>query len=334
MGGHASTSSRGGTLASTALDRRHDSKRATDRRRAAETALLDAMLLPADLPRDGVGVEGQALLMRALRRLLRQEGVAAAVAWVDDPGHRPQVVAALPAEMATRIQPSREFFDALVRTGTLQVLADAPHDLDLKALAAQGVAAAAPIAGLGTQPAAVILIYPERVGPTAPAPDPRRPGRGGGSALAVDGDAARPRPARPDGRCRRPPRPARGARRPRHGDRPRDPQSAGRREDLSSAAARAPERSRVPRRLPDAGRRGGAAPRTHARRSAAACAPAQHALDRRRRAYRRGRGDDAPARLLPLPRARNRARDPDPTRAARPRPRARTRFASCFSICS
>ena len=164
MGGHASTSSRGGTLASTALDRRHASKRATDRRRAAETALLDAMLLPADLPRDGVGVEGQALLMRALRRLLRQEGVAAAVAWVDDPGHRPQVVAALPAEMATRIQPSREFFDALVRTGALQVLADAPHDLELKALAAQGVAAAAPIAGLGAQPAAVILIHPERAG--------------------------------------------------------------------------------------------------------------------------------------------------------------------------
>lgn len=164
MGGHASTSSRGGTLASTALDRRHDSKRATDRRRAAETALLDAMLLPADMPRDGVGVEGQALLMRALRRLLRQEGIAAAVAWVDDPARRPQVVASLPADMAMRVQPTREFFEALVRTGGIQVLADAPHDLELKALAAQGVAAAAPIAGLGSQPAAVILIYPEKVG--------------------------------------------------------------------------------------------------------------------------------------------------------------------------
>lgn len=164
MGGHASTSSREGTLASTALDRRHDSKRATDRRRAAETALLDAMLLPADSPRDGVGVEGQALLMRALRRLLRQDGVSGAVAWVDDPGHRPQVVASLPAELAMRIQPTREFFDALVRTGAVQVLAEAPHDLHLKALAAQGIAASAPIAGLGSQPAAVILIYPERVG--------------------------------------------------------------------------------------------------------------------------------------------------------------------------
>ena len=122
------------------------------------------MLLPADSPRDGVGVEGQALLMRALRRLLRQEGVAAAIAWVGDPERRPQVVASLPADMAMRVQPTREFFEALVRTGGVQVLADAPHDLELKALAAQGIAAAAPIAGLGAQPAAVILIYPERVG--------------------------------------------------------------------------------------------------------------------------------------------------------------------------
>ncbi len=164
MGGHASTSSREGTLASTALDRRHDSKRATDRRRAAETALLDAMLLPSDAPRDGVGVEGQALLMRALRRLLRQDGVAGAVAWVDDPGRRPQVVASLPATLAMRVQPSREFFDALVRPGGVLVLESAPYDLELKALAAQGIAAAAPIAGLGNQPAAVILIHPERSG--------------------------------------------------------------------------------------------------------------------------------------------------------------------------
>lgn len=164
MGGHASTSSRDGTLASTALDRRHDSKRATDRRRAAETALLDAMLLPSDSPRDGVGVEGQALLMRALRRLLRQDGVAGAVAWVDDPGRRPQVVASLPASLAMRVQPSREFFDALVRSGGVMVLEGAAHDLELKALAAQGIAAAAPIAGLGSQPAAVLLVHPERPG--------------------------------------------------------------------------------------------------------------------------------------------------------------------------
>jgi len=180
MGGHASTSSRvEGTTASTALDRRNDSKRATDRRRAAETALLDAVLLPSDAPRDGVGVEGQALLMRALRRLLRQEGVAGAVAWVDEPHGRPQVVAALPASMAIRIQPTRAFFDALVRTGGVQLLTDAPQDLDLKALAAQGVAAAAPIAGLGAQPAAVILLVPERPG------KPLRP-----RTLAVLGEVA------------------------------------------------------------------------------------------------------------------------------------------------
>ncbi|MEZ4281211.1 MAG: ATP-binding protein [Myxococcota bacterium] len=122
------------------------------------------MLLPSDSPRDGVGVEGQALLMRALRRLLRQDGVAGAVAWVDDPGRRPQVVASLPSSLAMRVQPSREFFDALVRTGSVLILEGAPHDLDLKALAAQGIAAAAPIAGLGSQPAAVILVHPERPG--------------------------------------------------------------------------------------------------------------------------------------------------------------------------
>lgn len=165
MGGHASSSSRvAGTYAPTAFDRRHDSKRATDRRRAAETALLDAVLLPTDAPREGLGVEGQALLMRALRRLLRQEGVAGAVAWVDDRDGRPQVVAALPAETAMRIQPTRAFFDALVHAGQVQLLADAPHDLELKALCAQGVVASAPIAGLGDRPAAVLLVFPERVG--------------------------------------------------------------------------------------------------------------------------------------------------------------------------
>jgi signal transduction histidine kinase len=165
MGGHATDGSRvPGTLASKALDRRNDSKRATDRRRAAETALLDAMLLPPEGPRDGVGVEGQALLMRALRRLLRQDGVAGAVAWVDDLEGRPQVVAALPGEMATRIQPTREFFDALGRAGQVHLLADSPNDLELKALVAQGVIAAAPVSGLGTKPAAVLIVFAARVG--------------------------------------------------------------------------------------------------------------------------------------------------------------------------
>lgn len=166
MGGHANTDSRvASSYAPTSLDRRHDSPRATHRRRAAETALLDAMLLQPDSPRDGVGVEGQALLMRALRRLLRQEGIVAAVAWVDDrSGGRPRVMAALPADAAMRIQPTRPFFDALARSGPVQLLADAPRDQELEALAAQGVVASAPVAGLGNQPAAVLLIFPERVG--------------------------------------------------------------------------------------------------------------------------------------------------------------------------
>ncbi|MBY0400043.1 hypothetical protein K2X89_07085, partial [Myxococcota bacterium] len=128
------------------------------------------MLLPSEAPRDGVGVEGQALLMRALRRLLRQDGVAGAVAWVDDaalPGGaegRPQVVAALPAELATRVAPTRAFFDALARAGQVHLLADSPDDLELKALAAQGIVAAAPVAGLGAQPAAVLILFPSRSG--------------------------------------------------------------------------------------------------------------------------------------------------------------------------
>lgn len=165
MGGHASGRSRvWGALASAALDRRNDSKRATDRRHAAEKALLDAVLLPPEAPRDGVGVEGQTLLMRALRRLLRQEGIAGAVAWVDDPESRPQIAAALPAEIATRVKPSRELFDALARPGRVHALADTPGDLVLNGLAAIGVAAAVPVAGLGTRPAAVLFVYPERAG--------------------------------------------------------------------------------------------------------------------------------------------------------------------------
>ncbi|MBK7952056.1 MAG: hypothetical protein IPK00_25730 [Deltaproteobacteria bacterium] len=180
MGGHATIGSRVvGTLASTPLDRRNDSKRATDRRRAAETALLDAVLLPSEAPRDGVGVEGQALLMRALRRLLRQDGVAGAVAWVDDAEGRPQAVAALPAEIAMRVTPTREFFDALVRAGQVHALADSPDDLELKVLAAQGIVAAAPVAGLGSQPAAVLFLYPSRHG------RPLRP-----RTLAVLGESA------------------------------------------------------------------------------------------------------------------------------------------------
>ena len=55
--------SNGGTL-----DRRHDSHRATRRRRAAEDALLDELLFSRDETRDSVGSEGQALLMKALAK--------------------------------------------------------------------------------------------------------------------------------------------------------------------------------------------------------------------------------------------------------------------------
>jgi signal transduction histidine kinase len=145
-------------------DRRHDSQRATRRRRAAEDALLDALLLPNQAKPDAVGSEGQALLMKSLLRLERQEDVQAAVAWSLDPEGKPIVVGAHPAESASRISPSSELYQALSTLERVQRLTDAGLDSGLAELGALGVSAAAPVAGSGTIPAAILLVYPSKSG--------------------------------------------------------------------------------------------------------------------------------------------------------------------------
>ncbi|HEB89130.1 MAG TPA: hypothetical protein ENI85_06125, partial [Deltaproteobacteria bacterium] len=149
-------------------DRRHASRRATDRRRAAEDALLDALLLPHDTSAGGISSQGQTLLARALARLERQEGVASAVAWAVEPGSPPEagpkVLAAHPSHAARRIPPTRELYDAIVERERVQRLTDPGLGIELSALAARGVAAVAPIMSHGTTPAAALLVFARRPG--------------------------------------------------------------------------------------------------------------------------------------------------------------------------
>ncbi len=149
-------------------DRRHASRRATDRRRAAEDALLDALLLPHDASAGSIGSQGQTLLTRALARLERQDGVASAVAWAIEPGSAPEagpkVLAAQPPHAARRIQPTRELYDAIVERERVQRLTDPGLGIELSALAARGVAAVAPVMSHGTTPAAALLVFAKRPG--------------------------------------------------------------------------------------------------------------------------------------------------------------------------
>ncbi len=162
----ARKSTRGRTTGDAHLneDRRHQSERATTRRHAAESALLDALLLPHNGAVEHVGSEGQTLLIRALARLERQEDIGAAVAWATGPDEVPKVLAADPPESASRIQPTLELYDALLKLERVQRLTDPKLGLELSALAARGVSAVAPVAGLSTRPAAVILLYPKKAG--------------------------------------------------------------------------------------------------------------------------------------------------------------------------
>lgn len=145
-------------------DRRHDSVRASNRRRAAEEALLDALLLPREPGAEAVGAEGQTLLMKALHRLERQEDIQAVVAWSLGSDGQPTVMAAHPADSATRIQPTLDVYRALTGLERVQRLTDSGLGRELTSLAARGVTAAAPIPGLGETPAAVLLVYPVKPG--------------------------------------------------------------------------------------------------------------------------------------------------------------------------
>ncbi len=164
MGGYVESGTRAARGAHLSEDRRHRSLRAKDRRRTAENALLDALLLPHEATTEGIGSEGQALLSKALIRLERQEGVDAAVAWAAEPGGEPKILAAYPVHSATRIQPTRELYDALMRLERVQRLTDGELGVELKALAACGVSAVAPVKSLGATPAAVLLIFSTKPG--------------------------------------------------------------------------------------------------------------------------------------------------------------------------
>jgi signal transduction histidine kinase len=164
MGEEVETGARAVREAHLTEDRRHRSLRATDRRRAAEDALLDALLLPHNPVTRGVGSEGQTLLSRALTRLERLEGVDAIVAWAAETGGDPKVLAAQPAHSAGRIHPTREIYDALMQLERVQRLTDGDLGVELTALAARGVSVVAPIKGLGAAPAAVLLVYSKRPG--------------------------------------------------------------------------------------------------------------------------------------------------------------------------
>lgn len=179
MGGDANIVTRAGTTAPAVAkdtsapasdlgpaDRRGTSLRASTRRRAAEDALLDALLLPADTQVEAVGSGGQTLLMKALQRLERQDDIAATVAWALEPDGRPIVIAAQPADAATRIQPTVDAYRALATLERVQRLTDTGLARELAELAEQGISAAAPIPGLGSMPSAILLVYPRKVGRT------------------------------------------------------------------------------------------------------------------------------------------------------------------------
>ena len=181
MGGDANIVTRAGTTVSavaddtraaaseselTPGDRRGASLRASTRRRAAEDALLDALLLPPDPQIEAVGSGGQTLLMKALQRLERQDDISATVAWALEPNGRPIVMAAQPADAASRIEPTLEAYRALATLERVQRLTDTGLGRELSELAAKGVSAAAPVPGLGSMPSAVLLVYPRKVGRT------------------------------------------------------------------------------------------------------------------------------------------------------------------------
>jgi signal transduction histidine kinase len=146
------------------VDRRHDSPRATRRRRDAEDALLDALLLPGESRNDSVSASGQTLLMRALVRLARQSGVGGTVAWAPGPDGKPRVLAAQPARYASRILPNAECYASLADVTETLRLTDEDLPAELIPLVARGVSAIAPVAGLGADPAAILLVFSDQPG--------------------------------------------------------------------------------------------------------------------------------------------------------------------------
>ncbi len=140
-------------------DRRFGSSRATRQRRAAEDALLDAILLPNDSTTESAGIPDQTLLLKALIRIERQPGVGGAVAWALGPGGQPRVLGAQPAVYASQIQVNAESYAALAQIPEILRLTDGDLPADLMPFAARGVTAVAPVAGLASTPVAILLVF-------------------------------------------------------------------------------------------------------------------------------------------------------------------------------
>ena len=138
--------------------------RAAHRRRAAEDALLDAVLLPGEPGSPGVSAAGQTLLMKSLGRLERQAGVGGSVAWALDGRGDPRVVAARPARYANELLVDAEAYAVLAEISETMRLTDGDLPEGLRPLAARGVTAIAPIAGLGNPPVAILLVFSEHPG--------------------------------------------------------------------------------------------------------------------------------------------------------------------------
>jgi signal transduction histidine kinase len=138
---------------------RSGSSRATRHRRAAEDALLDAILLPNARASESAGTPAQTLLMKALIRIERQPGVGGAVAWALGPDAQPRVLAAQPALYANQIGANAETYAALAQIPETLRLTDGDLPADLMPLAARGVTAVAPVAGFASTAAAILLVF-------------------------------------------------------------------------------------------------------------------------------------------------------------------------------
>jgi signal transduction histidine kinase len=122
------------------------------------------VLLPGEAGAHSIGAAGQTLLMKALGRLERQAGVGGSVAWALDGSDEPRVVAARPARYANELLVDVETYAALVENPDAMRLTDGDLPDGLRPLAARGVTAIAPVAGLGNIPVAVLLVFSEQPG--------------------------------------------------------------------------------------------------------------------------------------------------------------------------
>jgi signal transduction histidine kinase len=140
-------------------ERRFGLSRASRHRRAAENALLDAILLAHDQASEGAGSPAQILLMKALIRIECQPGVGGVVAWALGPDAQPRVLAAQPTRYANQLEANAESYAALAKIpGTLR-LTDGDLPADLMPVAARGVTAVAPVAGFAATAAAILLVF-------------------------------------------------------------------------------------------------------------------------------------------------------------------------------